>query len=806
MIGAFVFICCGNVGAQTISSVKGTVIDENKIAVPGAEVSLKDSAGVTHSTFTDTLGHFALSPVPSGAAQISFSKPGFFFIENKAIDLKEGANQFEFAFPHEQEVHESVEVNSSTLRIDPTSVQQSRVLVARDILNLPITSSHVITSYLDTLPGVLSDNSGQLHYAGARVDQTEYILDGFEIGDPSTGQLLLHESVDSVRNVDLETSRYGAEYAHAGAGVLALNTISGDDKFRFNATNFIPSLSLQSGVHFGDWFPRFGVSGPVVKGRAWFSESVSIQHTLSFISGLPSGQNLAEDWDADSLLRLGFRLTSRQTLFGNFLYNMSGDSHVGLTPFNPDSDTLNISGHGYFLSAKDQFQFSNSLFEIGIAGDSGTVHSAPLGANPFVLMPTGNAGNYFANSDSRPSRLQVLSNYFLPARHWHGTHDFNFGVNIDGIHWQETSVRTEIEALRTDGTLDRLSTFTGPSAFQLSDTRFGIFAQDSWLVAHFLRIQAGLRGDWDRLAQEFITQPRIAVNLLPFADNRTKITLGWGEYFQPLNFTTIGQAFDQSQVDVPFDATGTIPLLAQTVTSQFLLPAGHLRLPYFYNASAEWQQRVIKNTFLTFSFLDREGRDGLAFQNIDPGASLQTFLLGNQRRDTYRAGEVGVSHRFNEQAEIGVDYIRSSSRTNQALDFTLGSIYYAPQSAGPLPWDAPNRIVTHGWTPLPLWQLLASYYLEYHSGFPFNIVDQNQQLAGPIGAERFPSFVTLNLGIEKRFHFHNHEWALRLAVINTTGHQNSAAVINNVNAPDFLTFANGEKRAFTFRLRLVGAK
>lgn len=214
----------------------------------------------------------------------------------------------------------------------------------------------------------------------------------------------------------------------------------------------------------------------------------------------------------------------------------------------------------------------------------------------------------------------------------------------------------------------------------------------------------------------------------------------------------------------------------------------------------------MKNTFLTFSFLDREGHDGLAFQNIDPGASLQTFLLGNQRRDTYRAGEVGVSHQFNERSEIGVDYIRSSSRTNQALDFTLGSIFYAPQSAGPLPWDAPNRIVTHGWTPLPLWQLLASYYLEYHSGFPFNIVDQNQQLAGPLGAERFPSFVSLNLGIEKRFHFHNHEWALRLAVINTTGHQNSAAVINNVNAPDFLTFANGEKRAFTFRLRLVGAK
>jgi hypothetical protein len=802
-----IIFACANVGAQTISSVKGTVTDENKIAVPGVEVSLKDSAGVTHFAFTDSLGHFDLSGIPSGAAQVNLTKPGFFRIQDKPIDLKEGANEIEFAFPHEEEVHEQVEVNSSTQRIDPTSVQQSTNLVAHDILNVPISTSHLLSSYLVTMPGVLNDNSGLLHYAGARVNQTEYLLDGFEIGDPATGELILRESVDSVRLADLETSRYGVEYAHAGAGILALETIAGDDKFRFSATDFIPAPVISSGVHFGNWYPRFGVSGPIVKGRAWFSESVSIQHTLSIISGLPAGQNLAESWDGDNLLRFGVRLTSRQTLFGNFLYNMRADSHVGLTPFNPDSDTVSISGHGFFLSAKDQFQFTNSLLEFGIAGDTGTTHTAPLGTNPFVLMPTGNSGNYFSNFDSRPRRLQSISNYFLPARHWHGTHDLTFGVNADGVYWQQTSVRTEIQALRADGTLDRLSTFEGSSAFHLSDTRAGLYAQDSWQVKRYLRVQAGLRGDWDRLAQEFIVQPRLAVNIIPSPDARTKISIGWGEYFQPLDFTMIGQALDQSQVDVPYDPTGTIPLVAQTVTSQFLLPPGHLRLPYFYNTSAELQQRLFKNTFLNFSFLDREGRDGLAFQNIDPGMPLQTFLLGNQRRDTYIAGEAGVRHQFSDQAEIGVDYIRSSSRTNQALDLSLGSIFYTPQAVGPLPWDAPNRIVTHGWTPLPLWHLFGSYFLEYHSGFPFNIVNQDQQLAGPLGVDRFPAYVSLNLGIEKRFHFFRHnEWALRLAVINTTGSLNSNSVINNVNAPDFLTFGGGEKRAFTFRLRFIGAK
>ncbi len=790
-----------------MSSVKGVVSDENKVAVPGVEVSLMDSAGVTHSTFTDTLGRFELFSLSSGQAEVTLSKPGFFRIESKPVELKEGANEIEFAFPHEEEVHEKVEVNSSTQRIDPTAAQQSTSIVAHDILNVPISASHLLSSYLGTMPGVVNDNSGLLHYAGARVDQTEYTLDGFEIGDPATGELTLRESVDSVRLADLETSRYGAEYAHAGAGVLALETVPGDDKFRFSATDFIPAPVISSGLHFGDWYPRFGVSGPIVKGRAWFSESVSVQHTLSIISGLPAGQNLAESWDGDNLLRFGVRLTSHQMLFANFLYNMSADSHVGLTAFNPDSDTTDISGHGFFLSVKDQFQLASSLLEFGFAGDTGTTHTSPLGTGPFVLMPTGNSGNYFADLDSRPRRLQGLSNYFLPARHWHGMHDLSFGANTDGVYWQQTSVRTEIQALRANGTLDRLSTFTGPSAFHLSDTRAGLYAQDGWQVTRYLRIQAGLRADWDRLAQEMIVQPRLALIVVPFRDNRTKISAGWGEYFQPLDFTTIGQALDQSQVDVPYDATGTIPLVAETVTSQFVLPNGHLRLPYFYNASAELQQRIAKNTFLNFSFLDREGRDGLAFQNIDPGAGLQTFLLGNQRRDTYIAGEAGVRHQFSDQAEIGLDYIRSSSRTNQDLDFALGSIFYVPQAAGPLPWDAPNRIVTHGWTPLPLWRLFGSYFLEYHRGFPFNIVNANQQLAGPLGADRFPAFISLNLGVEKRFHFYRHnEWALRLAVINAFGNLNANAVINNVDAPDFLTFGGGEKRAFTFRLRFIGAK
>jgi len=45
---------------------------------------------------------------------------------------------------------------------------------------------------------------------------------------------------------------------------------------------------------------------------------------------------------------------------------------------------------------------------------------------------------------------------------------------------------------------------------------------------------------------------------------------------------------------------------------------------------------------------------------------------------------------------------------------------------------------------------------------------------------------------------------VRLTIINVTGHSNFDSVINNVDAPDFMRFAGGQKQAFTARLRLVG--
>jgi len=99
--------------------------------------------------------------------------------------------------------------------------------------------------------------------------------------------------------------------------------------------------------------------------------------------------------------------------------------------------------------------------------------------------------------------------------------------------------------------------------------------------------------------------------------------------------------------------------------------------------------------------------------------------------------------------------------------------------------------------------LFLTYRLEYRSGFPFDDVNEQQQLIGAPGQFRFPNYFELDVGLEKRFRFHGQTWALRASAINATNHDNPN-VVNTLVSP--FAFAGGQHRAFTGRLRLVGRK
>lgn len=790
-------------GASQSARLRGRVVDEYGSPVPSVGVEIQSQAGQTSLAYTDVAGAFQFSPLEAGEYRLSLNKAGFFRLIGQLVRLNEGENEVSLTLNHETELREEVEVYSSSESIKPLETSHGENLIAREIRDIPVPNTHDLRSSLQTMPEVVRDNSGQMHVAGGRVGETQYLLDGFDIGDPVTGDLLARVNVDSVREADVESGRYSVQYANASAGVLALDTTMGDDRWRASANNFVPGITAQRGLHLGSWYPRLALSGPLRKERAWFSDSLSIQRTLSLVKELPRNADSVSQWSGDNMLRVQVNLAPRNILQGSFLYNQRKASNLGLGPFSPSSTTRNSRDYRSFFSIKEQLWSGRYFYELGVAADLSHSEMLPHGDEPFVVNPNGSAGNYFESLRQKTRRWQGFASVTMPSRRWHGTHDLQLGFNAERIAWKQSAERRPIEVLRINNSLAQQTAFSGPPKFRIPNDSIGGYINDVWSVAKTLVLQFGLREDWEQVLRHATPSPRVSANFLPSERGRTKITAAWGVFLQPVTLSYLGPAYGQQRSDLFYGLSNNAPIFGP-ITSRFILPETHLKQPRYYTTSLGWEQEIGRNTQAKVNFTRRTGRLGLAYEATNPGLPENIFVLQNNRRDRYRSIQISLRHSFNDKAEMSANYTRSYSRTNRIFDYSLGTLVFSPQESGPLDWDTPNRFISSGWTPIPIWNLFLSYFFEYRSGFPFSTVNEQQQLVGPANHMRFPDYSSFNLGIEKRIRLLSRRWAVRLTILNITGHSNPDSVINNIDSPDFMRFAGGQRRALNARLRLVG--
>ncbi len=777
-----------------------------------AQISSGPPSGAVAATFhgvSDDAGYVVLANLPEGTYNVRIERVGFFLLANQKIELNGEAAEFTFTINHVEEVREKVDVTVPENRIDPASTPSTESLSNKEIIDVPVASSHDLLQSLVAMPQVLRDNNDLLHIAGARNTDVQYLLDGVEVGDPASNGQTSRMIVEAVRTAEVQTSRFGAEYAHSGGAILNYETREGDDHWRFNATDFIPGINVQDGVQFGNFYPRVTFSGPIIKDNLWFSESFDLLHTLSVKNGLPPGQpNEQQSWGGDTWSRLLWKMSTNNSLHVGFLANVNSDGNVGLDALHPQSVTTDNASRELFGFVKEQSYFEKTVFEVGVGVEDSLLDARPQGTAPYVLLVNGAEGNYFQAQSQNARRYQFFTDAIRGPVKWFGTHTLSVGANWSGVSLDQSSTRGEIQALRANLTLDRLTTFVGNADFHVANTLAGGFMQDSWSPNQHLVVSAGVRADWDRLFAAALVQPRAAVNYMPFKNNRAKFSVGWGMYDIPLNLSVIGQTYDQQEVDTLYDPTGKIPVTGPA-TSAFVLPGGglqSLQQPYFDIASAGWQERFGENTLVSVELLARDQHHGLVWETVSPGQIGSEFLLRSSRRDKYRAVTVSARHTFKNSAELFGSYTRSKASTDQALDPVLGSLYFAPQQPGPLSWDAPNRVLTWGSIPTPIWGILFTYFIEFHSGYPYSAINQQQFLVGAPNSLRFPTYVSLSIGLEKKFTFHDRIFAVRLSAINILDRENPDVVVNNVDAPNYGTFTGGQGRAFTARLRFVGRK
>ena len=823
--------------AQTTTSAARTlavtVADENGVAVPSARVSLQPApAGTWVWCVTDFAGRCFFRGLTAGTYQLLVQKQGFYAVTGQSVDVGQ-VPTLDVKLFHVQEVHEVVNVVESPPGIDPAQTASTEQLTNLDVLNIPYPATHDYRNILNFIPGVVRDNSGQPHIAGAQTYQTLTLFDGFNLTQPANGLLLLRVSTDAIRSINTEDSRISAEKGKGSGGVLSINTGIGDDHFRFTATNFLPSAQLKKGLHFDNIIPRVTFSGPIRKGRIWFFEGLDGEYQNIILTELPNGADSDHFWRVGNIAKLQVNPAAGNILTASYLLNYQRDQYPGISIFTPPSATPRDTESGHFAMGKDQIYFTGGqLLEFGFNFDQYGSEWLPRGSEPYRFSDSGVQGRYYLTLNTTARRWQGLANLSLAPHQWHGRHELKVGIDLDRLAYNPRIQRNSISFLRVKvpsspppdclsvpSLCSRYSTFSPGPQRELHNVEIGSYAQDRWSLTNRLLVEAGLRFDWDEVIRHPLLSPRLSGAYVLDEQGNTKLSAGVGIFYDATNMVLVSRPFAGQRVDYFFRNDGT-PIIGDNCSSssnpcpipvKFTVDQRALHEPRFLNWSLALEQKLPAEVYMKAEYILRWGTQGFVFNTL-PGLP-GNYVLQNTRRDHYSSFQLAARKAFRKTYQVTGSYIYSRSRSNQVFDFNVDNPIFSPQLPGPYPWDAPNRFLTTGIVPAKIPVLRGidvEYSAEAHTGFPFYVVNNQQEVVELPGSRhflRFPRYFSLNLFLEKRFKFRGRYWAVRGGYTNLTGRANPVAVNNDIDdGQHFLTFGGFTRRAFTARIRLLERK
>src|SRR5262249_9814407 len=242
---------------------------------------------------------------------------------------------------------------------------------------------------------------------------------------------------------------------------------------------------------------------------------------------------------------------------------------------------------------------------------------------------------------------------------------------------------------RADGSFSQSIDFAGPGQLDRRKTAIRAFAQDSWTVGPRISLLYGVRADRESIAGGVNVAPRASVSLVASSDGRTVVRGGGGLFYSavPLN---VG-SFDQLQTRI-VTAYGIDQSDIVAVTPLANVGDGPLRAPRSSTWNIEVDREWFDKLFVRVGYQQRDNHDEAV---VD--ATPQAIVLRSDGSSRYREAQVTARYTFHGDDRVVVSYTRSSA-TGNLNDFNayFGNIenpVVRPDERGPLPWDAPHRVL-----------------------------------------------------------------------------------------------------------------
>jgi hypothetical protein len=786
----------GQSTSKASGSIHGVVFtteqDHARLVVPGTKLSLD---GASHlQTESDGNGAFVFSMVPAGSYSITAQAPGLTAIQN--IEVRAGSvSQLELEM-NIQSVTESTTVTASTDQVDTKESSGNTTISESTVEHMPNRDER-FEDLLPLVPGVVRGPNGRINMKGAQSSENGSLVNSADVTDPATGENAINIPIDVVSSVQVLFTPYDPEYGKFTGAVSNVETRPGNfNKFRMSAQNLLPRLRREDGSIMGiaAVTPRFTFSGPIVKDRVAFTESLEYRYERSPVYSLPSLQRDTKSEKFDSYTQVDINISKHQTATASFAVFPQKFEYYGLNTFTPQASTPDLHERGYQAYLQHRY-FTNSgdLLTSQISYRDFDADLFPKSDAPYQLLIETTEGGFFNRQHRDTSRTDWEEVFRSHPHHFFGTHEFDAGLEFSHSSYDGRQAFSTVEIIGSTGDpLERIQ-FGPDSTFHADKNETAWFVGDKWTVTKRLTLDLGLRFDRDSITDSVNTAPRAGFVLALTKDNKTLLKGGAGFFYDrvPLNIPTF--------VDLPSRTVAMLGPTGQVVSSTAYSNAisSGLRNP----RSEVWNLEVDRQ--VTSNFLLRVGyqqRNTVRTYFVNPVESAGLLSLSSRGSSLYKEFQITGRYQIH-HSTINASYTRSKAY-GDLNDFNqfFGNDPVAviqPNQRGRLPFDAPNRFLAWAEIAMP-WKFTFSPVVDVHTGFPYSTINQYREFVGPRNQSRFPRFVSTDLQVlrEIRLPYKEKHAKVGFGVFNLFNRANYRDVQNDVDSQRFGEFFNGVGRTF----------
>jgi hypothetical protein len=790
-------------GSIATGSIRGDVFTKGAngepAVLPGLRIVLHGP--ITTETQSDAKGAFAIDGLPPGTYQIEVNAPGLYAA--LAVEIGAGTSSTVPVEMNVVAVNSTINVTASDTAQGEESAQQNTI--SQSVVEKAPNQEEKIESLLPLVPGVVRGPDGRINIKGAQATQAGWLVNSANVTDPATGGQAINLPIDVVSSVQVISNPYDPEYGKFTGAVSSVETrTSNFDKFHFSIQNLVPRARDRDGsiVGIGGFTPRTTVTGPLIKDRLAFTQSLEYRFVRTPVESLPPLQRDTKLESFDSFTQFDLKINDRETATLSLAVFPQKFDYLGLNTFTPQLSTSDLHQRGYQISAQHSFvRKSGALLSSRFTYEEFDADTLPNSQDPYRLLVETTEGGFFNRQNRDTDRLQWQEIYQSSPKHFYGDHQLKVGFDFSHSSYDGRQQFLPVDIVGVGGTTLQRIEFGVPTTFSVHQNEFAWFGGDQWTVGPRLSVNLGLRFDNDSITDSTQTAPRVGLTLALTRDRHTLLKAGAGLFYDrvPLNARAFPLFPDRTLVT--FDETGEV---ASSLSYTNIITGG-LKNPRSETWNVEIDRQLIEKLLVRVAYQQRNTVYDLV---LNPGTTASgSFLsLGNSGRDFYREFQVTGRYQLGRQT-LNASYVRSRA-TGDLNDFNqfFGNDPVAVIQAnarGPQAFDAPNRFLAWGEFSAP-WKVTVMPVLDIHTGFPYSLVNDVREFVGPRNDHRFRDFNSFDLQAYRQFRLpftKERKVKVGFGIFNLFNHANPRDVQNDLDSPRFDQFFNSAVR--TFRGKVV---